>query len=62
MSRDPSHRQQTLAQGHTPQPTGSWELRLYYTIRCFTCVFDFSRVFPRVLDTNMLVCKTRVKM
>ena len=37
-------------------------------MRCSTCVFyfhvffsRFSRVFPRVYDTNMLVSKTRVK-
>ena len=42
--------------------------RPYYTMHCFTCVLDVSlafRMFPRVftciLDTNMLVSKTRVK-
>ena len=34
-------------------------LRPYYTIHCFTCVFDFfsPRIFICVLDTNMLVYK-----
>ena len=31
-------------------------LRPYYTMRCFTCIF-----FPCVLDTNMMVSKTRAK-
>ena len=36
-------------------------LRPYYIMRCFTCVLDFSRVFPGVYDTKMLVFKTRMK-
>ena len=43
-------------------------LRPYYTMHCFTLVFNsrvysrvYSRVFPCIHDTNMFVSKTRVK-
>ena len=48
------------------------QLRPYYTMHCFTCVLDVSKcfhwrfgcfqVFSLVLETNLLVSQTRVKM
>ena len=38
-----------------------WHSKGLIIMRCLTGVLDFSRVFPRVYDTNMLVSKTRVK-
>ena len=35
--------------------------RPYYTMLCFTRILDFSCVFTRIFDTNMLLSKTQEK-